>query len=564
METQTQSIAEAVKKCFKTFRELSKYDHTQVQASVTFTAWNDEAGRLRVWSGNLGAHQTGSLSLSHRLRHSPSIQEDIIETLEVLVADIQEAVEELEKGRISTSEVDDDYVAELFRGVSDSITGLFRLSTVIRNPSRRDQLIHRSEIDKHLVVSDQNHVRALFPQSQEDLVERLGRANSQRRANFWYLQRHHQKMMKGLEDDEDETRTNLPGTIATELDVQALSGDNDDSRSVTESTTSYTPSLFGDRGRRFPKKPAATTNDETFTCPLCFYTIKANNIAAWRKHVFVDLQPYVCLFAPCTLAHKLFVNRRDWYGHMCTEHIGIDTTTLSCPLCVQILPRAVLEKHLGKHLEELALFTLPTALFDANTEQDIGDNSEQCRLYAGARPKKTQAELDAEMDDYWGGGKQMQQDFDAAHHPSSLNADSAIATLSSAERLTDQAADTATGPISEKALSTYQRAAREEEEQRDREATSNAKSDNETKAVYRYTHQTVVPVMARHNSGDLSTLKRRTGDTYQDAEEREALGKQILAEQEQKKKKQKEIEEEFELKVKERFMKAGEYVNRKC
>lgn len=375
-------IAKCVKACFDTFsrlRSVPECDATNIlYAIVARSAWEDEAGRLRVWSGNLGAHQNGSSSLSYRLRHAPSIKQEIIEALEVLLDALDEMVKLIKDGLSGGPVFDEEYVVELYKDVVDSIEGLFRLSTAIRNPSRRDRILERADIDRNMVPFDQNHVRDMFPKASTLLFQRLGRANTQRRANLRYLQRHHDKLAQGLtdEDDDYDSKSKLSGTIATNLEAHLITGQQDDSVSVTASATSYAPSLFAST-KRFPSKPKPTTPDGRFECPLCFYIIKTDSIAAWRKHVFVDLQPYVCLLESCSYANKLFVSRREWYTHEKQEHFNWDQSLSQCPLCLEALSSLTAEKHLGRHLEDIALFTLPSALFDGEEEEELGSHSEK-------------------------------------------------------------------------------------------------------------------------------------------------------------------------------------------
>jgi len=52
--------------------------------AVDREALQDEAGRLRVWSGNLGALQKGHSSLDYRLRDSPLLSSNVLKLLQEL------------------------------------------------------------------------------------------------------------------------------------------------------------------------------------------------------------------------------------------------------------------------------------------------------------------------------------------------------------------------------------------------------------------------------------------------------------------------------------------------
>ena len=139
------------------------------------------------------------------------------------------------------------------------------------------------------------------------------------------------------------------------------------------------------------------------------------NTFLFRKHVFSDLQPYVCTFPDCPKGDELYgsqrewfdhevqLHRREWYCDVCLEsfsqktpfqeHIQAEHSELVtegsfeavisrceraivsgivCPLCGIDLTFQTLEKHLGLHLQEIALFALPRPVPD---EGSIGSKS---------------------------------------------------------------------------------------------------------------------------------------------------------------------------------------------
>ena len=64
------STVPGVAKCLRAFGILliavDNFDHPSILLHGAVIDYN---GRFRVWSGNIGAHQTGKSSLDHRLRH---------------------------------------------------------------------------------------------------------------------------------------------------------------------------------------------------------------------------------------------------------------------------------------------------------------------------------------------------------------------------------------------------------------------------------------------------------------------------------------------------------------
>jgi hypothetical protein len=140
---------------------------------------------------------------------------------------------------------------------------------------------------------------------------------------------------------------------------------------------------------------------------------------SYRQHVYRDLHPYCCTFEDCTTADRLYDSRRTWFQHelghricwQCVEgcnrsfscekdfvahvqalhpdltapdvlialkHSATRSETLSdqgkCPLCNKSMALRVLQKHLGRHQEQLALFALPQNLDETEDDQQDEDS----------------------------------------------------------------------------------------------------------------------------------------------------------------------------------------------
>lgn len=135
-----------------------------------------------------------------------------------------------------------------------------------------------------------------------------------------------------------------------------------------------------------------------------------------RQHVYRDLHPYCCTFERCITADRLYSSRHDWFtheleahrsswqciedcgrsfptinefeNHVQTEHpefisqnmlsamsrIALRRATLvenaSCPLCNKSMTLRLLQRHLGRHQEQLALFALPLNFRSGSTGED--------------------------------------------------------------------------------------------------------------------------------------------------------------------------------------------------
>ncbi|RGP64697.1 transcription factor [Fusarium sporotrichioides] len=156
---------------------------------------------------------------------------------------------------------------------------------------------------------------------------------------------------------------------------------------------------------RVPPRPSAA-EDGIFECPFCYRIISAKTRTAWKRHVFGDLRPYTCVLSHCTESNTDFDRRHNWQLHVSKYHwrswacpfkchqpftsatefsIHIknlhlptgteeeirsvtslgekpapDDTSSHCLLCGQsVTGLKKYVKHVGKHLEQLALLALP-------------------------------------------------------------------------------------------------------------------------------------------------------------------------------------------------------------
>ena len=85
---------------------------------------------------------------------------------------------------------------QLSQSTSDIIANLYKLSIIIRNGNlSQDRLLKSSKIDVLCYEPyDEQHAKNKFPEASEELVERLGKANTRRRQYLKYRERHHEKL----------------------------------------------------------------------------------------------------------------------------------------------------------------------------------------------------------------------------------------------------------------------------------------------------------------------------------------------------------------------------------
>jgi hypothetical protein len=196
------------------------------------------------------------------------------------------------------------------------------------------------------------------------------------------------------------------------------------------SGTSYAASQFGTDGLTEPPIPKGY-NQGPIKCPFCQTIIQVDNLSAWRKHFYRDLRPYVCLAEDCRMPDRLYSRRREWVKHMELEHWRVWTCPLecssmafpnvtefghhvfdihgsrysvedlgalanlgsnsdptkvrgNCPLCIEayLLNAKEYQRHVGHHLEQLALFVVSSALYDA--EDSDGDSGAEMNQVDGS------------------------------------------------------------------------------------------------------------------------------------------------------------------------------------
>ncbi|KAH6960034.1 hypothetical protein BKA56DRAFT_430303, partial [Ilyonectria sp. MPI-CAGE-AT-0026] len=440
------SIAKNVSACLQSFDSLSESDESPERSDpddMPLLKVKSELSRFKVWSANIGAHRKGRSSLDHRLRDASNIRNQVLRLLQDLAESLSDAkviltgdITPWDEEPLSSDEddSDDDYALEpdsstpselsqIFASIVEDINCLLRLSVSIRNPAPHDRFKKSSLTDtSHFEPFDVQHVRTKFSTASSYVVERLGKAISRRRQYFKYREMHHQKMASGLETDgevEDALQSTVASSIPDHLKQTALditnSLDEEDASDTGRSQTSYATSAANAERPKIPTLPQEAENGP-FECPFCFLMISINSRRLWKKHLFADLRPYVCVSPDCPAPDQDFQRRYQWADHVQVYHWKIWTCSLGCnqtftslkdmkrhlakahaaasksshldslltlcsrpkptndpaqcPLCDESLPTLKhYQRHVGRHQEDLALFALPQLPGD----EDEGD-----------------------------------------------------------------------------------------------------------------------------------------------------------------------------------------------
>ncbi|CAF9933693.1 MAG: hypothetical protein HETSPECPRED_008748 [Heterodermia speciosa] len=386
------SIASAIIASLKTFNSFTEQARslTLHQAEIlNAEKWNDELGRLRIWAANIGAHKTGQSSLDFRLRDASHIRDQIIKLLNSVDDSIRMARELLDEDPDNDEDgspnSDDDstnddaasIMLEIRSRVAAIIKSLFQMSMLVRKPAQHDFRLgaSRAEVEAYGPY-DISHIREKFPKANEVLVKRLAAATRQRRMYLKYRERHAAKLKQDLPRIMGEKATTLLSDT-TVTDAEKWNIDFGERASISgESQTSYAATLMDGADITIPSAPKESRGGQPFECPICYYIIKVESANSWNKHVFFDLQPYVCLDMECKEPQKIYATRREWIRH---AKAGLEQGTLGisdheveiCPLCTESFRNGVeYDGHCARHLQDLALFVLPPSLNDVDEKSD--------------------------------------------------------------------------------------------------------------------------------------------------------------------------------------------------
>ena len=306
---------------------------------------------------------------------------------------------DLDNESFSDSEVSEEDFAELLDDVALYTDCLMDLTPALENPapdiSSNDKEAVPFESFKAssaLALTFCRRIRDRFPLLDVTLVERLAEANSRRSQRIQVRVRDAPKPLS-LRKDTVSAASSEPNfseagpdySVTTkssfisgslfdkEAPTQRRASDRDDNASQTTFASFSTSFSVEDRlGRpRVPPLPEGAAKGEPFDCNVCNREIRnVRNRQAWKRHIFGDLQPYICTNIICDHPLILFSSRKRFAEHGKSHgHAG---SVWACPFCANAkdkLSQQAYFKHVGRHLREIALAVLPRAT-DSEAESD--------------------------------------------------------------------------------------------------------------------------------------------------------------------------------------------------
>jgi hypothetical protein len=289
-------IADRVQECLQQF-DLIRHNEEIYEISKEAKVTIDESfDRFTIWKNNIGAHRTDTASLEYRLRDASHIKEMIEESLQDIILSLSDANEIItgdktpweenihdnvddcgpEDGSDSDPESDRTELYQISTYVLETVKSLLRLSITIKNPAPFDRFLRSREIDiTPFETFDIGHTKSKLPLAEDFLLQRLGKANSKRRAYFKYREEHRERLEKDLGPDNRTIASSLPAAV----DIIPPFDRYEDNASVTSyARTEITPS----NSISVPRMPREAEDGQPFECPFCFSITMVRTKNEWK------------------------------------------------------------------------------------------------------------------------------------------------------------------------------------------------------------------------------------------------------------------------------------------
>ncbi|KID83965.1 ankyrin [Metarhizium guizhouense ARSEF 977] len=185
------------------------------------------------------------------------------------------------------------------------------------------------------------YIRLRFPRAPDLLRSALVEANAVRLGRLLHQRRHPRRIDLTAENPKTtptvaqpaETEESAPDVLPERATINETSGPASVPPVLVTNETVIralsaepaaevprAPSIIVDKSSAFPPKPP--TNE----CPYCGVIIEFERTAQWDNHVMDDLEPFICVFAPCLEASQhgtgppKFGTIDAWISHMQNAH----------------------------------------------------------------------------------------------------------------------------------------------------------------------------------------------------------------------------------------------------
>lgn len=228
MSKTKEKISTSVKRCLSLFTSALTPFGNEPAHDIS-TKLSHQRHRLKRWSANIGARESGTSDLDYKLRDASNIRRNVLELLHDL-GQLLENYSAIAKGEVTPwdklpddgdgvveDEAPETELQQITHHCKDIVDSLLGLSTAINNPAPHDQIMAAKETgvsfyEQHDISNVRESYSALLPWQ----VERLGKAISRRRQYFRYRRTLHEQLTFDKPETEVEKKLLDKGHVYVE------------------------------------------------------------------------------------------------------------------------------------------------------------------------------------------------------------------------------------------------------------------------------------------------------------------------------------------------------------
>ncbi|KAF2131117.1 hypothetical protein P153DRAFT_384331 [Dothidotthia symphoricarpi CBS 119687] len=323
-------------------------------------------------------------------KHVPSRDDDtVIAHLKVTTAQIHDQTKWLLAGDEGTSDGDDDSDSDSDSETLGDEVGSNAFTRLVENiktytdclvdlsPALECPAIDPEHDDEPSVLRVEQRaaheyhaelILAKYPNASFEMVDCLGKTSWAR------YQRMQQEREHNVHAYDYEQRSRIADSKSKFQDSGLGTSIPPANSAYAETVISFMTGVTGGKRVQIPSLPAEAKNGSPFECHACGRRIRATTNREWRKHLYLDLQPYSCFYTSCSFRATPFANHQLWSDHLELDHkLGPDWNSVECPLCLETTKngKSALLVHFARHMEDIALAALPREVeSDAESEGD--------------------------------------------------------------------------------------------------------------------------------------------------------------------------------------------------
>ena len=292
--------------------------------------------------------------------------------------------------------------------LANSVRCLHQMAPALGHPVAHDDINKIDLTFRQYAHYDIQHATMTFPRASNSLCERMGIANALRRMRFRDMEFEYEQHVESGETGPLQAPPHQPSYPDVLSDLRSVSSETScsgskgtsalsdstaptshpasDQKNETESVCGVSLSSPPSRKprNRVPEPPDGIFDEENLIqCPYCFGLLDDVRLRKdWERHVYADLQPYICTYGSCSATYRTFTKRTEWQEHEQLVHQARRVwVCFSCKLTEYTL--AAFKSHMeGKHADTFTPEQLPDILeLCAQTSQGAPPTS--CLLCQG-------------------------------------------------------------------------------------------------------------------------------------------------------------------------------------